>query len=266
MYFFDIADYYNRDSGTIAFSGNSEVWYNYGLSPNQVGCGGGNGFFLEDYLTTYRETRNAWLKALNEIFLSINARPTAVEDEIITGPLVDEGCVPDFKAAYVLAQYKVVDWVKASIELTKTYRLCRYFYDYGKTLNWQNIPATNPIFQNDGLDPVQAWGGTYEQYKDYLLNTYQTGGYYSTGTSTTSWTILNPYLSNTKSAITFTVNFGTSFEIADLTQKVNNYDNAMKDMMCKVKDLIVLAQGEIMDAFDANGNFDGELFKDYNIY
>jgi len=35
--------------------------------------------------------------------------------------------------------------------------------------------------------------------------------------------------------------------------------------MCSFKNYLVLTQGPTTDAFDENGNFDKELFKDYNI-
>jgi len=266
MYFFDLADYYNRDFYSINMENGAQTWYNYGVAPLNVGCsGGGPGFFMEEYFATYRATRDAFLKALNEYYIAVDLLPTAVDEGYISEPLIDSGCNPDFKAEYVNVQYKIVEWVKSSIELSRTYRLCRYYYDYGKALNWQNIPSTDLIFQYDVLDPAQAWGGTYEDYKDYFLNTWDGGGSFRTGTEITSWSINNPY-TNSPSAITFTANYGTSFEIADLTEKVNNYDTKMKDVMCSAKNMITLFQGGFTDAFDENGNFDGNLYKDYILF
>lgn len=260
MYFFDLADYYSEPM----FIQGRTTWYNYGASYTQVGCGGGPGFFMDDSITTMSATRDAWLKSLNQWFLSIDSTPTAIEDGYITGPLLDNGCTPSFKTKYIEVQYKYIDWQKAELELIKTYKLCRYFYDYGKTLNWQSIPSTEQPFSNESVNPPQAWSGTYEQYKDYFVNIWQTGGECITGSTTISLYITNPY-TNTQSAVTTTINYGTSFEISDLTEKVNNYDNAMKDMMCELKNLFVLTHGEMPDGLDENGNVNYEDYKDYYI-
>lgn len=260
MYFFDLADYYNKGS----FIQSRETWYNYGASRSSVGCGeGGLGFFSDVPFLTANEVRNAWLKAFNQWFLAIDAEPTAITEGYITGPSIDCNCTPDFKTKFIEVQYKYNNWQVAFIELMKTYKLCRYYYDYGKALNWQNIPSTEEPFNFEIVDPSLAWGGTYEQYINYFVN--GGGGDFRTGSTTTSdLTILNPY-TNTQSAITVTLNYGTSFEIADLTEKVNNYDNAMKEMMCELKNLFVLTYGEMPDGLDENGNVNYEDYKDYYI-
>lgn len=262
MYFFDLADYYRRDK----MEDESQVWDDYGLSELIVGCGGGPGFLMDDYFATMRATRDAWDKAFGELYISIDITTTAIDEGYITGPLIDGGCIPDFKSSFVDTMFNKVDLLKASIELQYTYKLCRYYYDYGKTLNWESIPSTFLGFQNESfLDPVQTWGGTYEQFKDYLVNTWQGGGGCKIGTEVLTSNIINPYTQSI-SAITFTANYGTSFEIADLTEKVNNYDNAMKALMCSAKNFVTLAQGEITDALDEDGNIDGNLYRDYVVF
>jgi|688.fasta_scaffold00691_46 hypothetical protein len=258
MYFFDLVDYYSKN----LFQDSSQTWYNYGASRNQHGCGGGPGFFMDDSFATYRATRDAFLKAASEMYLATMAAEAPQDGVNPTEP--DFGCTPDFKVAYLDFQLKITDWVKSSIELYYTYKLCRYYYDYGKTLNWQEILYSEEPFSNEGVNPSLAWGGTYEQYKDYLITTWSGGNDCRTGTSVETWGIFNPY-TEAVSGITFTANYGTSFEIADLTQKVNNFEEKMKIAMCSFKNFIVLTQGPITDAFDENGNFDDELFKDYNI-
>ena len=258
MYFFDLGDYYTKNG----FQVSSQTWYNYGASYNQVGCGGGPGFFMDGYFATYRETRNAFLKAVNELYSATMAAKAPSEGINPTQP--DSGCTPDFKVAYLDFQFKFADYVSSSIELQYTYKLCRYYYDYGKTLNWQEIPSSEEPFNNEDVDPSLAWGGTYQQYKDYFLNTWSGGNDCRTGTGTQVWGIINPY-TNDISGITLTLNYGTSFEIADLTQKVNNYEEKEYIAMCSFKNYLVLTQGPTTDAFDENGNFDKELFKDYNI-
>jgi hypothetical protein len=261
MYFFDLNDYYNKPN----FEQTSQTWYNYGVSSNQLGCGGGPGFFSDDDFTTARATRDAWIKAFYELYASIDITTTGVEEGAITAPLIDCCCTPDFAEAYLDTQFKIVDMAKAIVELQYTYKLCKYYYDYGKTLNWQEIPASEETFSNEGVDPSLAWGGTYEQFKDYLLNTWGGGDNCKTGTEVLTWPISNPY-TRENSGITFTANYGTSFEIADLTEKVNNYDNAMKAVMCSAKNFVTIAQGEITDAFDEDGNFDGNLYRDYVVF
>lgn len=256
MYFFDLEDYY----GKYTFEDTSQTWYNYGISRNQ-GCGGGIGFIADEYFLTMRATRDAWFKAFGDLYESIDITPSAVKDGIITQPLIDCGCTPDFKEAYLDTAFKLVDCVKANGELQYTYKLCRYYYDYGKTLNWQEIPSSEEPFINEGINPSLTWGGTYEQFKDYLINNHEC----KTGTEELDFGIINPYTKSI-SAITFTANYGTSFEIADLTEKVNNYDNAMKALLCSAKNFVTLAQGEITDALDEDGNIDGNLYKDYVVF
>jgi hypothetical protein len=262
MYFFDLADYYSEPG----FNNTKQTWYDYGVSFNQVGCGGGPGFFMDDSFTTASATRDAWLKTFNQWFIAIDATPTAITEGFITGPDLDCGCEPDFKSKYIDVQYKYVEYQKTRIELIQTYKLCRYYYDYGKALNWQNIPSTTQPFQNELVNPAQAWGGSYEDFKNYLVNIHDAGHGCSTGSTTVNLEISNPYTNYSQSAITVTINFGTSFEVADLTEKVNNYDNAIKDMMCEIKNLFILTYGEMPDGLDENGNVNYEDYKDYYIF
>lgn len=259
MYFFDLADYYSQSNQEVG-SGNTS-WYEYGATGKIVGCGAGSGFFMGDQFGTMREARNAFLKALHQWFLAVDSKPTAIDAGYITGPLIDSGCTPSFKETYIELQYKMVEWMNSNDELQATYKLCRYYYDYGRELNWNELTISDQPFSGEGIDP-SIWGGTYDEYLDYLVNT---GGDCSTGSTTTEWGIINPY-TNTISGITVTTNFGTSFENHDLEYKVKKYDNAMKEFICGVKNFMIKVHGDITDALDENGDLDFSIFSEYRVF
>lgn len=259
MYFFDLEDYYSQSYQAVG-SGNTS-WYEYGATNKIVGCGAGPGFFMGDQFGTMHATRNAFLQALNEWFLAVDSKPTAIDAGFITGPLIDSGCVPSFKETYIELQYKIVEWYNSSLELEKTYQLCRYYYDYGVELNWNELTISDQPFPNENIDP-SIWGGTYGEYLDYLVNTY---GDCSTGSTTTVFDIINPY-TNTPSGITVTTNYGTSFENHDLEYKVQKYDNAMKEVMCGLKNFMIIVHGDITDALDENGDLDFSIFSEYRVF
>jgi hypothetical protein len=252
MYFFDLYDYYTPN----ALNSGNTSWYEYGATDKIVGCGAGPGFFMGDKFATYRTTREAFLKALNEWFLAIDSKPTAVDEGYITGPLVDSGCTPSFKETYIELQYKIVEWFNSSLELEKTYKLSRYYYDYGVELNWNELTISDHPFSDEGIDP-SIWGGTYDEYLDYLVN--NTYGDCLTGSTTTVFDII-------PSGITVTTNYGTSFENHDLEYKVKKYDNAMKEVMCGLKNFMIKVHGNITDALDGDGNLDFSIFSEYQVF
>jgi hypothetical protein len=258
MYFFDLYDYYTPNELN---SGNTS-WYEYGATDKIVGCGAGPGFFMVDQFGTMRESRNAFDKALHQWFLAVDSKPTAIDAGYITGPLIDSGCTPSFKETYIELQYKIVEWKNSSLELQKTYQLSRYYYDYGVELNWNELTISDQPFSDEGIDP-SIWGGTYGEYLDYLVN--NTYGDCLTGSTTTVFDIINPY-TNAPSGITVTTNYGTSFENHDLEYKVKKYDNAMKEVMCGLKNFMIKVHGDITDALDENGELDFSIFSEYRVF
>jgi hypothetical protein len=226
MYFYDIEDYYN------AINVNPSEWGNYGFSGIMVGCAGGPiPTDWEDYFTTARATFDAFRKSLQEWYL-------ASSSDGFTEP-IDEGCSPSYADLYNEYNNTYIDFVVTRSELFQTIPLHRYYYDWLVEVN-----ASESVF------PSIA-GGTYESYKEYYINLD-----FKTGTTTGNLGFYNPY-TQSSSAVTVTFNYGTSFEVSDLQTKVDNYETAMKSMMCSVKNMWSVMDGDTFDELvvDDNGNF-----------
>jgi hypothetical protein len=243
MYFFDLYDYYTYNS-------DETTWYNTGRNYVGVGCAG----FIKpndfaDYGTTADATRDAFLKALSEWFLASSASGNAYIDGFT--PInyrPDSGCTPTYNEIWVNCMYDYCDWQVSKYELMGTINLNRYYYN---------------AFTNPPLNYPDFVGKTYEEFLDYMI-TYEDS---YTGVSTVNISIYNPYTSSA-SAITKTVNFGTSFEISDLKVKVNNYDNLMKKFMCSVKNMMAVIDGDTFDElpYDNNLNFSPNNGENYTIW
>lgn len=237
MYFFDIQDYY------AAYNVNPNEWGDYGFSGIMVGCAGGPiPTDWVDYFSTARETANAFFKALNEWYLA-SSTMGYTED-------MDDGCSPSYADLYNEFNNNYIDFMVTRTELYRTIPLHKYYYDWLVEVN-----APNSVF------PSIA-GGTYQSYIEYFLNI----GEYSTGTTTGNISFYNPY-TESSSAVTVTYNYGTSFEVSDLQTKVENYETAMKSMMCSIKNMWSVMDGDTFDelAVDEDGNFLANSGYTYNM-
>lgn len=237
MYFFDIEDYYNPSNV------NSNEWKNYGFSDILMGCGGGPiPTDWQDYFGTARETTNAFIKAVNQWYLASSSVG-------YTEP-IDDGCSPSYADLYNDFNNAYIDFLITRTELFRTVPLHKYYYDWLVAVN-----APGSVY------PSIA-GGTYESYKKYFID----GGDYSTGTTTGSISFYNPY-TQSSSAVTVTYNYGTSFEVSDLQTKVDDFENAMKAMMCSLKNMWSVMDGDTFDELvvDGNGNFLPNSGYTYNV-
>jgi hypothetical protein len=226
MYFFDIEDYYTANNV------NPNEWGDYGFSGIMMGCAGGPiPTDWVDYFTTARATFDAFRKALQEWYLASSSVGS-------TEPM-DEGCSPSYADLYNEYNNTYIDFVVTRTELFDTIPLHRYYYDWLVEVN-----ASASVF------PSIA-GGTYESYKEFYIN-----GDFKTGTTTGNISFYNPY-TESLSAVTVTYNYGTSFEVSDLQTKVDDFENAMKSMMCSVKNMWSVMDGDTFDELvvDDNGNF-----------
>jgi len=220
MYFFDLGDYYNGYS--------EENWYEDGVSNLILGCAGSPiPYDWEDYFSVIRSTRNAFLKSVSTWF--IGAAQTGFTENI------DIGCSPSYLDLWVDFIEKKVEYEKNLLELNKTIFLYTFNYDYS--------PVKQSTFP------------TYEEYYEFAYVNYDQ----STGTSVnTVLEVINPLdPSVPKSAITVNYDFGTTFENSDLENRVTNYDTAMKEMMCSLKNMWSVIDGDTFDELwvDENGNF-----------
>jgi len=217
MYFFDLMDYYT-------FAGNS--WLETGNSGAIVGCGGG--VFPNDWndlLGTARATRDSFKKATNQWFLA-TAGSGYTEN-------LDQGCSPTYLDLWVSMIEKYVEYEKYLKIIDKTIYLFKFNYDYSL--------------------PRQSEYPTYEDYFVFAYDTWEQ----QTGTTVGTLNVtINPFTYQT-SAVTVTYDYGTSFENSDLDTLVTNYDNAIKDFMCSIKNMWSVIDGDTFDELwvDDNGNF-----------
>jgi hypothetical protein len=221
MYFFDLADYYSgfQQSG----------WYNNNFSRNSLGCGGSlSPGDWEDYYGTARATSDAFRKAINTWF---NASVSC------NGFSIGSGCTNTYNDLYIVTEMAYMDFTVARREFFGTVMLYDYFYNYGKASG-----VSNPIY-----------AGTYDEYIDYWVNTFEGGGVYFTGSTTVTDQIQNPY-TNALSSITKTVNYGTAFTQTQLQQKVTNFDNTTKAYMCSLKNMLSVMDGDTFDELVYSGS------------
>lgn len=222
MYFFDIIDYY------YGFEPNS--WNQTGISGVGVGCAGGlTPVDWEDYFTTARATRDAFFKSINTWFL---ASATSGYTESI-----DIGCSPNYLDLWVDFIEKKIIWQTIRTELSNTIKLYRSNYEY---------LSNDLIFKNQYP--------TYEDYFEFAYNNLDQ----QTGTTTTTVTeVINPFAPIQYSAVSVTYNYGTSFENSDLITRMTDDENAMKDMMCSIKNMWSVMDGDTFDELvvDDDGNF-----------
>lgn len=223
MYFFDLYDYYLLPSPSN--------WAELGLSGTIVGCAGSPmPSDWGDVFTTAEQTANAFVKALNEWRLA----------SITTGqevyPSMDDGCSPNYSDVWITFNTLLVEYRVRFAELRDTLMLHDYYYEW-----LYNIRDFNP-----------NWDKTYDEYKDFIV----TLGMGATGSTSTTISITPP--DGGIQFIPVTINYGTSFTKADLETKVTNYENAIKALMCGVKNMFSVMDGDTFDEsiYDSNGDFD----------
>lgn len=219
MYFFDFADYF------ISYS--EENWNTKGVSGLVIGCSNSPiPADWEDLFSVCRATRDAFYKSVNEWYL-VSAESGYTEN-------IDQGCTPSYSDLWLDFVEKKVEYEKYLRVFIDTVHLFRFNYDYSP-----DKQSTYP---------------TYEDYFNYIYDAYDQ----QTGTSSnTVYEVVDPFNPNPKSAITVNYNFGTTFETSDLETAISNYDNAMKEMMCSVKNMWSVIDGDTFDELyvDDNGNF-----------
>lgn len=218
MYFFDIMDYY-------IFEANA--WSQVGLSGSIVGCGGGpSPADWDDLNSTARATRDAFYKSIYEWFLA-SASSGYTEN-------LDQGCSPDYLDLWVNMIEKQIEYEKYFYIFFKTIYLFKFNYDYSL--------------------PHQS---SYPTYEDYFEFAYTTWGQQTGTTTDTRNMVINPFPPIQYSAVSVTYDFGTSFENSDLETLVTNYDTAMKEYMCSIKNMWSVIDGDTFDELwvDENGDF-----------
>ena len=222
MYFFDITDYY------MGFD--PDKWKETGVSDVNVGCAGGPApKDWEDSFTFARATRDGFFKNVAEWFTN-SAQSGYTEN-------IDQGCSPTYLDLWVDFIEKKIAWQKIRLELTKTIFLYRFNYDY---------LSNDPSFKTQ-----------YPTYNDYFEAYYVDLGQ-MTGTSTSTVNeVMNPFPPIQYSAVSVTYNYGTSFENSDIITRVTDDENAMKEMMCSLKNMWSVIDGDTFDELvvDNNGDF-----------
>jgi hypothetical protein len=222
MYFFDLDDYYSRFD--------DQNWNDYGIGGVNVGCGGGlSSTDWEDLLGTGRATSDAFYKAIIDWFRA-SASSGYTES-------IDVGCSPSYLDLWVDFIEKKIIWQKTRYELEKTIYLYVANYEYR---------SQDPTFKN--THP------TYEDYFEWAYNNYS----HLTGTTVgTMNEPINPFLPVQFSAVSVTYNFGTSFQNSDLIARMTDDENALKELMCSIKNMWSVMDGDTFDELvvDDNGNF-----------
>ena len=233
MYFFDLQDYYSLSPSQQA------DWQQNGIGGAGVGCAGSpSPHDFADYYGTARETRNAFLKAINEWQM---ANLSITCGNVNTGEgRIDDGCVPSIYDLQDEYNACLVDYNVSQMELMYTLPLHEYYYNW-----YYSTKTTNPL-----------WDMTYAQYINYWVNIHNGGDECRTGTTTGTWPVLT---SCPRIIIDVPViyNYGTSFTNADLKAKVTKYETAIKALMCSLKNMMSVIDGDTFDEYiyDDNGNY-----------
>jgi hypothetical protein len=226
MYFFDLFDYYGV--------GDISSWLNNGVSGVGVGCTGGPiPSDFQDYFSFASQTKDAFVKSVNEWFIASKAGSSYE----LASP-IDDGCLPTYDDLWYEHNDAYVIYEVAILELKHTIILYEYYYNMFYSLR----------------DTMPQWDVTYEEYKDYWVNTV--GDYYTGSTSITiqcfsAWPDMTPY------DVPVTLNYGTTFTQDDLIARIANYESAIKGYMCSVKKMMSVMDGDTFDeyVYDENGNY-----------
>ena len=226
MYFFDITDYYTLPNPTD--------WNNTGMGGVAVGCAGAPvSNDILDYFTTANATADAFLKATHE-WWAASRGVGGISGW--TDPLPDDGCSPNYSDLWNYNNTCTINYKIAIRELQQTIILHDYYYNW-----YYSTKDTNPF-----------WNKTYAEYIDWHVNVQ---GDAMTGSESSTIGILLP--DNTQIHVPVTYNYGTSFTTADLQAKVTKHEDAMKALMCSLKNMMSVMDGDTFDeyVYDENGNY-----------
>ena len=222
MYFFDLFDYYN--SGGLNSWNEQEYSYLVGCASSYKSTD------FTDQSATARETANAFLKAVNQWYLTATLSGYT--------QALDNGCSPSYADLYDEYNQTVINFFIRRAEFWGTIILHTYYYETTLELSPGSIGFSLGTTHND-------W-----------ISYYITNEEYYTGSTNTDVRIYNPY-TNTPEDVTVTIDYGTSFEQSDFVTKVDNYENSLKEMMCAVKNLLSGIDGDTFDELvvDESGDF-----------
>lgn len=226
MYFFDLTDYYTFHNPT--------GWEQNGLGSVGVGCAGGPiPTDFGDYFTTAQATADAFLKASHQWFM---ASRNGGGESGWTTPLMDDGCSPSYNDLWDYNNTCIVNFQVAFEELRETIILHDYYYNW-----YYSTKNTNPF-----------WDKTYAEYIDWHVNVQG-----DAMTGSTSGTVSISLPDNTPFNVPVTFNYGTSFTKADLQARVTKYEIAIKALMCSLKNMMSVMDGDTFDeyVYDENGNY-----------
>ena len=219
MYFFDLQDYYYPTS--------SSGWFDSGISGTIVGCAGGpiQGDW-EDVFTTARATSDVFFNAINEYKLSGLA--------CSNNTTILDTCRVEIFNAWTQESNAMISFIETRAELHNMITLTEYFYNYNKSAG------------------VSGGCMSASTHDDYVFCRVNNPIYSENSTGTTTGTAIVNVASGTTfgaSAITSTINFGTSFLDSDLQTKFAEYDTAIKNYMCSVKNLMSVIDGDTFDEY-----------------
>ncbi len=214
MYFFDLADYIGTTRAAYpTWSGTTIMAGFLGLS-GWRGLVGGD---FEDFMTTARATRDAFIKAMNQYFISRLAMSSDVRQP---------GDSP-------ISQLYYNDFQDARVNLFK------YGEPYHNAYN-----ASKRVY--DFRIIVGASTGTYDEWLNEGIN----GPYNYIATGTTTETYTRPvYIPNGFSAITetYTITYGSVEDIKTIDNYYNEYKLALEDIIRVLKTAMVIADGDTFD-------------------
>ena len=214
MYFFDLADYIATTRAAYP------TWSGTTIMAGYLGLSGWRGFVggdLEDFMTTARETRNAFIKAMNQYFISRLAMSSDVRQP---------GDSP-------ISQLYYNDFQDAKVNLFK------YGAAYHNAYN-----ASKRVY--DARIIFGSTTGTYDEWLNEGIN----GPYSYIYTGTTSQTtIRDVYNPNAYSTITetYTITYGSVEDIKTIDNYYNEYKTALEDIIRVLKTAMVIADGDTFD-------------------
>ena len=216
MYFFDILD------NIGSFQLRHTPWRDISILAGHLGIGT-RGIIdgdPEDWQTTARATKDAWLKALNEYMLSAMANGTNFEH------------LPE---SHPIAKLWLIDFQNARLNLEKTFD------------PYHNAFIAN-IRNYQGASTLGVYVGTYDQWLTQMI----ANGNVTTGTTTNTFQ-RQIYPAGVVSE-TYTRNYGTYNDIKTIDSYYNNFKAAVIDIVRVTKTAFVLTDGDDFQDFEPNTN------------
>lgn len=216
MYFFDLADYIGTTREAYS------TWSGTTILAGYIGLSGWRGFVggdFEDFMGTARETHNAFIKAMNQYFLSRVA---------MSSDVAHPGDSP-------ISQLYYNDFQDARINLMK------YTAPYHNAYN-----ASKRVYDTRII--VGSSTGTYDEWLNQAINGPYS--YINTGTTTESTLryVLDP-ITNKPDTITetYTVTYGSFEDIKTIDNYYNEFKIALEDIIRVLKTAMVIADGDTFD-------------------